>query len=148
MTSTETVCVNAQELRSTFEFVSSGAPFEHSAYICLDTGRIYWDPEPAGLEADEDLPEDLETSDRYIAVPHKNDLQLGRSLALGFVAEEVPEDYDTVAGFFRRRRAYARFKNLLQARGKLDRWYEFEDRATEEALLAWCAENGIRPVDG
>ncbi len=142
-----TVSVNAEELRSTFEFVSSGAPLEHSANICLDTGRIYWDPELVGL-ADEDLLDDLETSDRYISVPHKNDLDLGRRLALSFVGQEVPGDYDTVAGFFCRRGAYARFKDLLQARGKLERWYEFEDHATEEALLAWCAENGIRLVDG
>ncbi len=64
------------------------------------------------------------------------------------MGQEVPGDYDTVAGFFRRQGAYARFKDLLQARGKLERWYEFEDHATEEALLAWCAVNGIRLVDG
>lgn len=29
--------------------------------------------------------EDLETSDRYIAVPHKNELGLGRDLALSFI---------------------------------------------------------------
>ena len=77
MTSTKTVSVNAEELRTTFEFVSFGAPLEHSAYICVDTGKIYCHSISAGLE-EEDLPEDLETSDRYIAVPHKNDLGLGR----------------------------------------------------------------------
>jgi hypothetical protein len=33
MTSTKTVSVNAEELRTTFEFVSFGTPLEHSAYI-------------------------------------------------------------------------------------------------------------------
>ena len=148
MTSTKTVSVNATDLRTTFEFVSAGAPFEHSAYICLDTGKIYWQSISAGLEEEIDLPEDLETSDRYIAVPHKNDLGLGRRLALAFVVQELPDDYDTVAGFFRRRGAYGRFKELLHARGILQPWYEFEDRAMEKALLAWCEENGIRPVAG
>jgi hypothetical protein len=32
MTSTMTVSVNAEELRTTFEFVSFGAPLEHSAF--------------------------------------------------------------------------------------------------------------------
>ena len=82
MTSTKTVSVNAEELRTTFEFVSFGAPLEHSAYICVDTGRIYCHSVSAGLEEEEDLPEDLEASDHYIAVPHKNDLGLGRRLAL------------------------------------------------------------------
>ena len=147
MTSTRTVSVNAEELRTTFEFVSFGAPLEHSAYICVDTGKIYCHSLSAGLEEDEDLPEDLETSDRYIAVPHKNDLGLGRRLALAFVAQELSDEYNTVAGFFRRR-AYSHFKALLHARGMLEQWYAFENRAMEETLLAWCEENGIQPVDG
>jgi len=148
MTSTKTVSVNADELRTTFEFVIFGASLEHSAYICVDTGKIYCHSVSAGLEEAEDLPEDLETSDHYIAVPHKNDLGLGRRLALAFVDQELPDDHDTAAGFFRRRGAYGRFKELLHARGMLQPWYEFEDRAMEKALLAWCEENGIRPVDG
>jgi hypothetical protein len=43
---------------------------------------------------------------------------------------------------------YGRFKALLHARGMLEQWYDFENRAMEEALLAWCEENGIQPVDG
>jgi hypothetical protein len=148
MTSTRIVSVNAEELRTTFEFVSFGAPLEHSAYISVDTGKIYCHSLSAGLEEEEDLPEDLETSDHYIAVPHKNDLGLGRHLALAFVNQELSDEYNTVAGFFERRGAYGRFKALLQARGMLEQWYEFENHATEEALLAWCEENGIQPVDG
>ena len=87
------------ELLDAFEFVSSGAPFEHSAYICADTGAIYWASSMIDLE--EKVPDNLETSDRYIAVPHKNDLNLGRNLALFFVEQELPDDYNTVAGFFR-----------------------------------------------
>jgi hypothetical protein len=120
MISTKTVSVNAEELRTTFEFVSFGAPLEHSAYICVDTGKIYYYSVSAGLE-DEDLPENLETSDRYIAVPHKNDLGLGRRLALAFVDQELSDEYDTVANYFGRRGAYGRFKALLHARGMLER---------------------------
>lgn len=118
---TKTVSANAMELRNTFEFVSSGAPLEYSAYIFRDTGKIYWH---ADLEEEEDLPEDLETSDPYIEVPHKNDLGLGRGLALAFVGQELPDDSETVSGFFRRRGAYRRFKALLDKRGKLQEWYE------------------------
>ncbi len=118
MTETKTVSVDAEELRAAFEFVSSGAPLEHRAYICLDTGRIYWGAESAGLN-ENDLPDDLETSDRYIAVPHKNDRGLGRRLALTFAGWEMPDSRDIVAGFFRRRGAYARFKDLLASRGLL-----------------------------
>lgn len=148
MTSTKTVSVDAEELRTTFEFVSFGAPLEHNAYICVDTGKIYCHSLSAGLEEEEDPPKDLEISDHYIALPHKNDLGLGRRLALAFVAQELSAESDAVAVFFRRRGAYGRFKALLHARGMLEQWYEFENRAMEEALLAWCEENGIQPVDG
>jgi hypothetical protein len=140
-----TVTVNAQELRHAFEFVSAGDLVDHAAYICLDTGRIYWKSGEAGLEED-DLPADIEESDRYLAVPDRRELDLGRPLALAFAAAELPDDDDTVAGFFRRRGAYRHFKDLLEKRGKLEAWYEFEERATEDALRAWCAEHGIEPV--
>jgi hypothetical protein len=44
------------------------------------------------MESEEDLPDDLETSDRYLAIPHKNDLDLGNNLALRFVEEQFAED--------------------------------------------------------
>src|SRR6476619_5111852 len=104
MTSTKTVSVNAEELRTTFEFVSFGAPLEHSAYICVDTGKIYCHSLSAGLE-EEDLPEDLETSDHYIAVPHKNDLGLRRRLALGASGRSPAKKLSMVK---RRTRAHGR----------------------------------------
>jgi hypothetical protein len=64
------------------------------------------------------------------------------------VAEQLPDDYDAVAGLFRRRGAYGYFKELLDTRGKLAGWYDFENRATDEALRAWCADHGIELVRG
>jgi hypothetical protein len=146
MTSGSVVSVSVVELRNAFDFVSLGAPFEHSAYISLDSGEIYWDSDYAELGG-ESLPQDLDTSDRYLAVPHKNDLNLGHRLALAFVDQEMANDYATVQGFFRRRGAYGRFKELLQMRGMLQRWYEFEERATEAALRSWCDEHSIQLGD-
>jgi hypothetical protein len=147
VTSTKTLAVNAEELRNVFDLVSAGAPFENSAWICLDTGKLHWRSLAAGMQ-DEDFPKDIDDSDRYLAVPTQRDLDLGRPLALAFAAAELPDEYDTVAAFFRRRGAYGHFKDLLQAHGLLARWYEFENRSTAEALLAWCAENGIQLVEG
>ena len=44
---------------------------------------------------------------------------------------------------FHKRGAYARFKDLLQRKNALDRWYDFEAEATEAALREWCEINGI-----
>lgn len=133
--------INFNELRNAFEFVSSGPSSQQNAYICMDTGVIYWTSTIVDLE--EDIPDDLETSDRYIPVPHKNDLKLGQSLALSFISEEIPHDYNFVASLFRKRGAYRRFKELLQSEGKLEKWLAFEANASNEALLDWCKENNI-----
>lgn len=135
------VSVKYPDLLDAFEFVSSGAPFEHSAYIHADTGEIYWVSSMMELEGE--VPDDLETSDRYIPVPHKNDLDLGRNLALSFADQELPDAFDAVAGFFRQKGAYRRFKYLLEARGVLEKWYAFEATAIQEALRAWCQDNNI-----
>lgn len=92
------VTVKYEDLILAFEFIGAAAPTEHSAYISLDTGAIYWTSEVTdGL--DDDVPDDLEVSDRYVAIPHKTDLELGRDLALRFVAEQLPDRYTQVYGF-------------------------------------------------
>ncbi|MGH8564836.1 MAG: hypothetical protein ACREXW_12405 [Gammaproteobacteria bacterium] len=135
------VAVKLDDLSMAFEFVGAAPRCENNAYISLDTGEIFWTSELNPM--DEDLPDDLETSDRYLAVPHKTDLDLGKRLALRFAAREVPGCYDQVAGFFRREDAYARFKALLDSKGALDRWHAYEAESIEQALRAWCAENGL-----
>jgi hypothetical protein len=93
---------------------------------------------------DEVLPDDLETSDRYVALPHKNDLDLGKDLVLGFVARELPNQYARVEGFFRRRGACRRFKEMLESEGVIERWFAFEAESQENALRDWCLENHFR----
>jgi hypothetical protein len=139
------VTVKYEELSEAFDFVSFAGPMEHQALISIDTGAIDWISE--GTSLDEDLPEDLETSDRYLAIPHKNDLDLGSDLALRFTAEELPGRCAWVEEFFRHRGAYARFKDLLVSEGCLDKWYAFEADSTERALKNWCTENGINVIE-
>ena len=141
----EMVTVKYDDLSMAFDFVSSGAPTENRAYVSLDTGAIHWISESNPIEEDE-LPDDLETSERYIEIPHKYDLDLGNSLALRFVEERLPGRYSDVVSFFRRRGAYARFKGLLAAEGCLEEWYAFEAAATERARREWCEANAIHLV--
>ena len=133
--------VKYEDLSDAFEFVSSAAPMEHRAFISIDTGGIYWVSSLGPVE--EELPDDLEESDRYVAIPHKNDLDLGRNLALRFAEAELPNAYEGVRDCFRYRGAYACFKALLAAHGCLDRWYAFEAECTEQALKDWCEDNRI-----
>jgi hypothetical protein len=139
------VTVRYDDLSLAFDFVSSGSPMEHNAYISIDTGQIYWTSDLNSTE--EEVPDDLETSDRYIAIPHKNDLDLGRNLALRFVAQELPERYGRVKDCFRSRGAYARFKEVLESEGVIERWYKFEAESVEKVLRGWCAESGIQIIE-
>jgi hypothetical protein len=139
------VAVTLDDLSMALEFVSPGLLGEHDAYVSLDTGQVYLVSD-LNDDFDEEVPDDLETSDRYLAIPHKNELDLGRRLALRFVAQELPGCYDQVAGFFRRQGAYGRFKDLLERKGRLELWYSFEADAVDRALRQWCAENGLEIV--
>jgi len=137
------VNVNYEDLREAFDFVSFGGGDEHLAYVSLDTGAIYWILE----DSDEELPSDIETSDRYVTVPHKNDLDLGRNLALRFASAELsPARYEDICEAFHRRGAYARFKDILARENRLEDWYRFEEEATEKALKEWCESVGLQPV--
>ena len=139
------VKVKYDDLESAFEFVSAGVPTEHSAYISRATGQIYWVSDLADNE--EELPEDIESADRYLSVPHKKDLDLGRYLVTRFVRQALPDSEAQVEAIFHRRGAYGRFKDLLDAKGQLENWYRFEAAAQDEALRKWCAENDIELVE-
>ena len=139
--------VKFDDLSFAFEFVGSAAPSENNAYLCLDTGQIYCTSELNPL--DEEIPDDLETSDhRYLLLPHKTELDLGKDLALRFTASELPDCFDRVADFFRHKGAYARFKDLLDSKGALERWYRYVADATERALREWAADNHVQLVEG
>jgi len=135
------VAVPFDRILEAFEFVSFGPPEEHQAYLCLETGKIYWHSELGDDE--EELPEDVDDAEKYIAIPHKNDVDLGRNLAIEFVDAVLPDAASEVERMFSRRGAYSNFKNLLERRGLLQRWYEYEAAAEDKALREWCADQGI-----
>jgi len=108
------VVVYSSELLLAFDFVSSGAPKEHEAFLSLYSGAIYW--VSAFDDIDEELADDLESSDRYLSIPHKNDIDLGGRLALRFAAKELNTQYDSIERFFRHRGAYGRFKHCSRRR--------------------------------
>lgn len=118
------------------------------AWVCRETGAVHI--RPGLLAADmlgpdaKDLPEDLDSSDRYLSLPNSRDLDLGRPLVFRFVEEVLPEDERLVHDMFHKKGAYRRWRELLERRNVLQRWYDFQRDATEAALRAWCEENGLR----
>ena len=103
---------------------------------------MHWLSDSDALPKDE-VPADIDEGDLYVAIPHKNDLGLGRDLALRFAEERLPESYALVEGYFHKKGAYGRFKDLLSRKGQLEAWYEYEQLENERALRAWADENGL-----
>ena len=133
--------VSLDDLELALEWVSATGPFENMAYISRTTGQIFYSSSTHDTE--DEVPEDADNASLYWSVPHKNDLDLGRTLAYRYVEERLPREYRTVQEIFHRRGAYARYKDLLQRSGHLESWYEYERSATESALLAWAEERGL-----
>lgn len=127
-------------IEDAFLFVSMARPYEHNAYLCKQTGQVFYTSEMGDSDA---LPEDLEESDKYIAIPHKNDLNLGRALVFEFTEEYLPAELDEVLAIFRKRGAYSRYRDLLERKGFLQTWYQYEEDRQKAGLRDWCAENDI-----
>jgi hypothetical protein len=132
--------VKFSDIEDAFLFVSSASYGECSAYVDIKTGRIHYQSDSAGIDEIGDEEADWED---MIAIPHKNDLDLGRQLVFDFVAARLPHDYDSVRDMFRARGAYSRFKDFLASKDLLEAWYDFENEREQETLRSWCEENQI-----
>ena len=137
--------VSLKDILGAFEFVSAGGIGEHQAFLCKQSGKIYWHSE---LSDDlDELPDDIDDSEKYVQIPNKRELDLGKPLVLNFARQFLPDYFDEVRQIFSSRGAYARFKDLLDRRGALDQWYDFEAKAEERALRMWCDLNSIEVGD-
>lgn len=101
------------DIEDAFLFVSMAPPFEHYAYLNRETGETFYVTE---LGDSDELPDDLEENDKYITIPHKNDLNLGRDLVFNFISTSLPTELRRVRGIFSSKGAYARFKDLLESK--------------------------------
>jgi hypothetical protein len=137
--------VSFEEIQEALEFVSASGLGEHQAFLCIRSGKIYWHSDLSDL--DDELPEDIEDDEKYLEIPDKRELDLGKPLALDFARQVLPGDLDEVRRIFRRRGAYASFKHLLARRRVLEQWYDFEEKATARALREWCELNSIALAD-
>lgn len=131
------------EILNGYEFCALADLMATRAFVSLERGTVHI--VSGDMELEEEPPEDIETG-LYLALPGKRELDLGRDLAMEFSEKYLPSSAETVRGFFHRRGAYRRFKELVDRRGQLNAWFEFERSATESRLRQWCADHGIELV--
>ncbi len=129
------------DIENAFMFVSMAPKYANSAILSRETGEIFYVSEYG--ESDE-MPDDVDDFDKYIRIPHRYDLDLGKALVFDFVSRHLPDALQEVDIIFNRKGAYARFKQLLESKGMLDQWHEYEDRRQKTALREWCQEHGIK----
>jgi len=133
------MAISFDEIENAFFFVSMDQQYMHNAYVCKETGQIFYTSE---MGDSDELPEDIDDP-KYISIPHRNNLDLGKALVIEFTSEYLPDELEKVYSIFRSKGAYSRYKDLLESKGFLDKWYEFEDERQKDALKEWCRENSI-----
>ncbi|WFU45243.1 hypothetical protein QA640_36855 [Bradyrhizobium sp. CB82] len=140
--------MSIKDIVEAFEFANTGGNMgEFLAFVCKRTGKIYYQTDfPDGAEVNDELPDDIDDEEKYVALPDKGELRLGKPLVLDFAREFLPDNFDDVCYFSDRRGAYPKFKALLARRGAIDHWHAFEAKATEQALRDWCALHSIEIV--
>jgi len=73
--------IEFKEIEEAFDFVSFAQMCEHQAFLDRESGKIYWYSEFGDNE--EELPENLD-NEKYIEIPHKKELGLGKGLVFDF----------------------------------------------------------------
>ena len=136
--------IKFDDIENAFLFASIGGMYENQAILCKETGEIYYISE---MGDSDDLPDDVDESNKYIEIPHKNELNLGRNLVSQFVSKHIPEETVNVEKIFRKKGAYSRFKALLEQKGLLNQWHDYENSRQSEALRKWCKDNKIDIID-
>ena len=134
------MAANFQDILEAFEFVSFGSMYEHQAFLDKETGKVYYHSDFDDEE--EELPEDID-DEKYIAIPHKNELGLGKKLVLDFAHQYLPDEAAMIYAIFNRKGAYSKYKDFLEHRGMLEKWYEYESEKQKKALREWCESSSI-----
>ena len=132
------------ELILALDWVSDLSSSENMAFVCRESGRVYMtSDEDFGEKLEPDLPSDIDDITKYAIVPSRQDLRLGKRLAVRFVQASLPERLEETYDMFAARGAYARFKNMLEVEQALDAWHAFEAEAIERELRDWAESEAL-----
>jgi len=134
------VKIKYADLEEAYVFVSAGPEYSHDALLDTQTGRMLF--QSADSEELDEFPEIIDRN-RYISIPTKTDLHLGRPVAISFTEIYIPDAIAEVRRIFGRKGAFSKFKDLLVRAGMLEQWYKHEEQETERALREWCQAKGI-----
>src|SRR5438445_988686 len=78
--------VSLKDIFEAFEFVIVDSTGEHQAFLSRQSGKVYWYVEYSDDELSE-LPDDIDDRAKYVQIPDKKELDLGKPLVLEFVRQ-------------------------------------------------------------
>jgi hypothetical protein len=80
--------VSFSDILSAFECVKMGSMGEHQAYLCRQTGKIYFhsDFSDLGEALNDELPDDIDDDERYLPIPDKRGARSGQTARAGVCA--------------------------------------------------------------
>lgn len=136
--------IKLDDIAQAVEFVSADSDGENTAYIDRETGRYFY--VSAVVEPEPDRPHDLSDA-RYVAIPNKQELDLGTWLVYAFADDYMPEYAQQIRQFFRKKGAYRQLSEFLAENDMTDAWHAYRDAAEQRAIRTWCGENGIELAD-
>lgn len=113
------------------------------AWVSLDTGQVHVRSDEVDGEA-APLPADVDSSARYVPVPHMSTLDLGLEMVFDFADAAMPDEAERVRQMFKRSDGYRHFSELVEERGLYERWHDFREAQTHAVLAGWCEENGLQ----
>ena len=95
--------ISFSDIENAFLFVCFGPPESHYAYLNKETGELYYTSDMGDSDV---LPDDIE-DEKYVAIPDKYELNLGKNLVFEFMSEYLPEESEKVYSIFRHKGAYS-----------------------------------------
>ena len=135
--------ISREDLNLAVEHVTGGQAYGAAAYVDRHSGAILW----GGDGMEEPLPHDIDDEERYLPVPSRKELGLGRGDAIAFTAEHAPQLLDSAEAIFYRAGAFQRFKALMHDPGLLPQWYAHQDERLWEALEEWAEKQEVHLAD-
>ncbi len=131
------------DIQDALMFVSSSVYGQNTALLNKSTWKIFFNSESGDLDDMDEFAEEQYDPTIHIEIPHKNELGLGQNLVFKFVDQFIPDDAIKVDKIFKKRGAYSQFKDFLESKGILQKWYDYEQQCEQLAILQWCEENNI-----
>jgi len=113
------------------------------AWLDLEKGVLIVYSGDGVIDDETPPPDDIDDNPRYVPIPTRQELDLGRELALDFMAEHRPDEVQWALDTLRRRGGWHRFKDHLEDIGLIREWFDYQERRTNEALKAWCEAQGV-----